>query len=204
VRRSMAINMARSHAEVVPVTLYGDVDLHRWGSARDPLLRLGKAIAVACKAEPLLNAWFDSKSQSLKLHSHLDLGIAVDTPDGLFVPVLRNVGERSTEQLKEGMARLRADVKARSIPPQEMMGATITLSNFGTLFGRYANPIVMPPQVAIIGSGGIRDEVVAWQGQAVIHPILPLSLTFDHRVATGGEAARFMQALVQALEQPEG
>ena len=80
VRRSMAINMARSHAEVVPVTLYGDVDLHRWGSARDPLLRLGKAIAVACKAEPLLNAWFDSKSQSLKLHSHLDLGIAVDTP----------------------------------------------------------------------------------------------------------------------------
>lgn len=84
------------------------------------------------------------------------------------------------------------------------MGATITLSNFGTLFGRYANPIVMPPQVAIIGSGGIRDEVVAWQGQAVIHPILPLSLTFDHRVATGGEAARFMQALVQALEQPEG
>ncbi|HLD64405.1 MAG TPA: dihydrolipoamide acetyltransferase family protein, partial [Pseudomonas sp.] len=175
VRRSMAINMARSHAEVVPVTLYGDVDLHRWGSARDPLLRLGKAIAVACKAEPLLNAWFDSKSQSLKLHSHLDLGIAVDTPDGLFVPVLRNVGERSTEQLKEGMARLRADVKARSIPPQEMMGATITLSNFGTLFGRYANPIVMPPQVAIIGSGGIRDEVVAWQGQAVIHPILPLS-----------------------------
>ena len=92
VRRSMAINMARSHAEVVPVTLYGDVDLHRWGSARDPLLRLGKAIAVACKAEPLLNAWFDSKSQSLKLQSHLDLGIAVLTPVGLFVPVLRYVG----------------------------------------------------------------------------------------------------------------
>ena len=162
------------------------------------------ATGPPAKAVPALNAWFDGDNLTRTLHPQVDLGIAVDSPDGLFVPVLRNVGERSTEQLKEGMARLRADVKARSIPPQEMMGATITLSNFGTLFGRYANPIVMPPQVAIIGSGGIRDEVVAWQGQAVIHPILPLSLTFDHRVATGGEAARFMQALVQALEQPEG
>jgi pyruvate dehydrogenase E2 component (dihydrolipoamide acetyltransferase) len=106
--------------------------------------------------------------------------------------------------LKEGVARLRADVKARSIPPGEMMGATITLSNFGTLFGRYANPVVMPPQVAIIGAGGIRDEPVAVDGKVLVHPILPLSLTFDHRAVTGGEAARFLKALVQALEQGEG
>ena len=203
VRRSMAINMAKSHAEVVPVTLYGDADLHRWGSARDPLIRLGQAIAVACKAEPLLNAWFDGKTLALKLCPQLDLGIAVDTPDGLFVPVLRDVAGRTKADLKAGMQRLRADAKARTIPPQEMLGATITLSNFGTLFGRYANPIVVPPQVAIIGSGGIRDEPVAWQGQVVIHPMLPLSLTFDHRVVTGGEAARFMQVLVTALELPE-
>ncbi|HLD65399.1 MAG TPA: 2-oxo acid dehydrogenase subunit E2, partial [Pseudomonas sp.] len=75
-----------------------------------------------------------------------------------------------------------------------------TLSNFGTLFGRYANPVVLPPQVAILGAGGIRDEPVAVNGQVRVHPILPLSLTFDHRVVTGGEAARFMRALVQALE----
>jgi pyruvate dehydrogenase E2 component (dihydrolipoamide acetyltransferase) len=202
VRRSMAINMARSHAEVVPVTLFGDADLHRWSEARDPLVRLAKAIAAACEAEPILNSWFDGRALSIRQHDKLDLGIAVDTPDGLFVPVLRNVGGRSAEDLKEGMARLRADVKARSIPPQEMMGATITLSNFGTLFGRYANPVVVPPQVAIIGAGGIRDEVVAWQGKVEIHPVLPLSLTFDHRAVTGGEAARFLKALVQALEAP--
>ncbi|WP_068829269.1 dihydrolipoamide acetyltransferase family protein [Pseudomonas sp. BMS12] len=200
VRRSMAINMAKSHAEVVPVTIYGDADLHRWGKARDPLIRLAKAIAHACTVEPVLNSWFDGRGPSIRQHDKLDLGIAVDTPDGLFVPVLRNVGERSAEDLKEGMARLRADVQARSIPPQEMMGATITLSNFGNLFGRYANPIVVPPQVAIIGAGGIRDEVVAWQGQPAVHPVLPLSLTFDHRAVTGGEAARFLKALVQALE----
>ena len=99
--------------------------------------------------------------------------------------------------------RLRADVQARSIPPQEMMGATLTLSNFGTLFGRYANPVVVPPQVAILAAGAIRDEPVAVEGAVVVHPILPLSLTFDHRVVTGGEAARFFKALVEALEQPE-
>ncbi|MHC5349744.1 dihydrolipoamide acetyltransferase family protein [Pseudomonas sp. A46] len=202
VRRSMAINMARSHAEVVPVTIFGDADLHRWAEARDPLIRLGKAIAAACEVEPILNSWFDGRALSIRQHDRLDLGIAVDTPDGLFVPVLRNVGGRSAEDLKEGMARLRADVKARSIPPQEMMGATLTLSNFGTLFGRYANPVVVPPQVAIIGAGGIRDEVVAWEGKPAVHPVLPLSLTFDHRAVTGGEAARFLKALVEALERP--
>ncbi|WP_172147647.1 MULTISPECIES: dihydrolipoamide acetyltransferase family protein [Pseudomonas] len=204
VRRSMAINMARSHAEVVPVFIVGDADLHRWLQARDPLVRIAQAIAAACAVEPVLNSWFDGKNLSLKRHAQLDLGIAVDTTDGLFVPVLRNVGARTAEDLKEGVARLRADVKARSIPPQEMMGATITLSNFGTLFGRYANPVVMPPQVAIIGAGGIRDEPVAVGGKVVVHPILPLSLTFDHRAVTGGEAARFLKALVQALEQGEG
>ncbi|AHF66107.1 MULTISPECIES: dihydrolipoamide acetyltransferase family protein [Pseudomonas] len=203
VRRSMALNMAKSHAEVVPVTIFGDADLHRWAQARDPLIRLGKAMAEACKVEPVLNSWFDGKSLSIKQHETLNLGIAVDTPDGLFVPVLRDVGNRTAADLKEGMSRLRADVKARSIPPQEMMGATITLSNFGTLFGRYANPIVVPPQVAIIGAGGIREEPVAMNGEVVIHPILPLSLTFDHRAVTGGEAARFFKALVDELEKPE-
>ncbi|MBX8557473.1 2-oxo acid dehydrogenase subunit E2 [Pseudomonas cichorii] len=203
VRRSMALNMAKSHAEVVPVTIFGDADLHRWAQARDPLIRLGKAMAEACKVEPVLNSWFDGKSLSIKQHETLNLGIAVDTPDGLFVPVLRDVGNRTAADLKEGMSRLRADVKARSIPPQEMMGATITLSNFGTLFGRYANPIVVPPQVAIIGAGGIREEPVAMNGEVVIHPILPLSLTFDHRAVTGGEAARLFKALVDELEKPE-
>lgn len=203
VRRSMALNMARSHAEVVPVTLYSDADLYRWAQARDPLIRLGKALALACAVEPVLNSWFDGKTLSLKTHENLDLGIAVDTPDGLFVPVLRNVGERPADDLKQGMDRLRADVKARSIPPQEMMGATITLSNFGTLYGRYANPIVVPPQVAIVGAGSIREEPVAMNGEVVIHPILPLSLTFDHRVVTGGEAARFFRAMVEELEKPD-
>ncbi|MCU1749907.1 dihydrolipoamide acetyltransferase family protein [Pseudomonas sp. 6D_7.1_Bac1] len=204
VRRSMALNMARSHAEVVPVTIFADADLHRWGRAREPLIRLAKAMAAACAVEPVLNSGFDGKTLSIKHYDTLDLGIAVDTPDGLFVPVLRDVGNRSSADLKEGVTRLRADVQARSIPAKEMMGATLTLSNFGTLFGRYANPVVVPPQVAILAAGAIRDEPVAVEGKVVVHPILPLSLTFDHRVVTGGEAARFFKVLVEALEQPDG
>ena len=203
VRRSMALNMARSHAEVVPVVLVEDADLSRWAAGREPLVRLARAIAVACAAEPGLNAWFDGKSLAIRRHAQVDLGIAVDTPDGLFVPVLRNVGGRDADDLREGMRNLRAAVKARSIPPQEMMGATITLSNFGTLFGRYANPIVVPPQVAIIGAGVIRDQPVAVGGRVEVHPVMPLSLTFDHRAVTGGEAARFLKALIGALEQGE-
>jgi len=203
VRRSMAQNMARAHAEVVPVSIHADADLHRWPQARDPLIPLAKAIASACQVEPILNAWFDGRSQRLLRHAQLDLGIAVDTPDGLFVPVLRDVAGRSAEDLRAGLQRLRADVRARSIPPQEMMGATLTLTNFGTLFGRYASPVVVPPQVAIIGAGSLREEPVACAGSLAIHPVLPLSLTFDHRAVTGGEAARFLRALVQALESGE-
>ena len=146
------------------------------------------------------SVWFDGEQLSLRLLEQIDLGIAVDTEQGLFVPVLRNIGKRDLTDLRKGLNALRSAVKSRKIPPQEMQGATITLSNFGTLAGKYANPIVVPPQVTIVGAGGIRNEVVAHEGQAVIHPVLPLSLTFDHRAVTGGEAARFLKALMDDLK----
>ncbi|SDS96031.1 pyruvate dehydrogenase E2 component (dihydrolipoamide acetyltransferase) [Halopseudomonas litoralis] len=204
VRRTMARNMARAHAEVAPVTIVEDADLYQWAAgARDPMVRLARAIARACAAQPALNVAFDGKRLSVRQHDNVDLGVAVDTPDGLFVPVLRDVANREAEDLREGLAQLRADVSNRSIPPRELMGATITLSNYGTLFGRYASPVIMPPQVAIIGAGVIRDQVVAHQGQVVVHPILPLSLTVDHRAVTGGEAARFLKVLVEDLQTAE-
>ena len=117
------------------------------------------------------------------------------------MPVLRNVGERATKDLRAGLDRLRADVGARSIPPEELRGATITLSNFGAIGGRYASPMVVPPQVAILGAGRIEKRpVVAKDGAVAAHRVLPLSLTFDHRAATGGEAARFLNAVKKDLE----
>lgn len=199
VRRSMARNMARAHAEVVKVTINDDVDIDHWPKGEDITMRLVRALAQACKAEPQLNAWFDGANETLRVIDKVDLGIAVDTPDGLFVPVLRNITARSLEDLRNGLEHLRADVRARTIPPQEMTGATLTLSNYGTIAGRYGNPVVVPPQVAILGAGRIYKAAVVTDSGCVNHRILPLSLSFDHRVVTGGEAARFLRALMDDL-----
>jgi 2-oxoisovalerate dehydrogenase E2 component (dihydrolipoyl transacylase) len=201
VRRTMARAMSQAHAEVAPVTVNDDADLHAWwGGDQVLMLRLIRAIAAGCKAEPALNAWYDSRAVGRRVLEAIHLGVAVDTPDGLFVPVLRDVGSRTQEDLRSGLERLRRDVLARTIPPEELRGYTFILSNFGTFGGRYANPIVQPPTVAILGAGRVRDEVVAADGQPAVHPILPLSLTIDHRAVTGGEATRFLAAAIADLQ----
>ena len=177
-----------------------EADIDDWPKGEDVTIRLVRAIAAACKAEPALNAWYNSGTGERRLIARVDLGIAVDTEGGLIVPVLRNVAERSVSDLRAGLDRLRADAIARSIPPGELRGATITLSNFGMIGGRFANLVVVPPQVAIIGAGRIAQRAVAHQGQPAVRRVLPLSLTFDHRVVTGGEAARFLVALKSELE----
>ncbi|MBY4675995.1 dihydrolipoamide acetyltransferase family protein [Marinobacterium arenosum] len=202
VRKQMARTMAQAHSEVVPVTIFDDADIDGWPKGTDITMRLVQAIAAACKREPRLNSWFDGQQLTLRNHESIHLGVAVDTEQGLFVPVLRDIGNRAPEDLRDGLNRLRADVKARTIPPKELQGATITLSNFGTIAGRYGTPIVVPPQVAILGAGVIRREPVAVDDKILLRRILPLSLTFDHRAATGGEAARFMAAVVESLQQP--
>ena len=199
VRRAMAKNMEKAHREVVKVTINDDVDIHAWYPGQDPTMRLVRAIAKACREEPNLNAWYDGNAMTLRVLDKVDLGIAVDTPDGLFVPVLRDITHRDLEDWRAGLDRLRADVKARTIPPQEMTGATITLSNYGTIAGRYGNPVIVPPMVAILGAGKIREEVVPCNGDIVIHPTMPLSLSFDHRALTGGEAARFLKVVMSDL-----
>lgn len=201
-RRTMAKNMAVSHARVVPVSIFEDADIGDWKKGTDITMRLVQAIGHACEASPDLNCWFDGDNLSRRLLDEVHVGIAVDTPDGLFVPVLRDVTHRSLADLRQGLENLREAVRTRKIPPQEMQGATITLSNFGTMSGQYANPVVTPPQVAIIGAGRIRDKVMPVAGKAEVRRVMPLSLTFDHRAATGGEAARFLAALVDSLIRP--
>lgn len=202
VRRAMARTMARAHAEVVPVTVSDDVDVQCWARGTDITLRLIRGIVAACQAEPSLNAWYDGHAMGRRLLEKIDLGIAVDTEEGLFVPVLRDVGHRDNQDLRRGLDALVADVKARSIPPEEMRGYSITLSNFGTIAGRYSDPVVVPPTVAIIGAGKIRPQVVAVDGEPKVHRILPLSLSFDHRAVTGGEAARFLKEMMADLARP--
>ena len=200
VRRAMAQNMARAQSEVAAATVIDDADIHAWPPHTDVTIRLIRALVAGCRAEPGLNAWFDGHTGRRHVLEKIDLGIAVDLPDGLFVPVLRNVAHRDAADLRGGLDRMRADIRARKIPPEEMRGNTITLSNFGMIAGKYAAPIVVPPTVAILGAGRIHEEVVAADGVPAVHRILPLSLTFDHRVVTGGEAARFLAATIADLQ----
>src|SRR5215471_4673684 len=199
-RRAMAQRMSAAHAQIVPATVTDEADIDDWPTGEDVTIRLVRAIAAACKAEPALNAWYNPGAGERRLMARVDLGIAVDTEGGLIVPVLRNVAERSVSDLRAGLDRLRADSIARSIPPEELRGATITLSNFGMIGGRFANLIIVPPQAAIIGAGRISPRAVAHRGQPAVRRVLPLSLTFDHRIVTGGEAARFLVALKSDLE----
>ncbi len=203
VRRAMAQNMARAQSEVAAATVMDDADVQAWPPGTDATMRLVRALVAGCRAEPGLNAWYEGGSGRRHVLQKIDVGIAADLPEGLFVPVLRDAGRRDAADLRQGLERMRADIRARTIAPEEMRGNTITLSNFGMIGGKYAAPIVVPPTVAILGAGRMHDAVVAAAGAVAIHRLLPLSLTFDHRVVTGGEAARFLAAVIADLALPD-
>lgn len=201
VRRAMAENMARSALEVPGSTVTEEVIVGHWPKDVDVTLRLIRAIVAAGRAEPALNAWFDKARIARKLHTRVDLGIAMNTGDGLFAPVLRDVAARSDSELRASLEALKQDVSSRKVAPAALTGQTITLSNFGMLGGRNASLAIVPPQVAILGAGRIFDAVRPVDGQIRITKVLPLSLTFDHRVVTGAEAVRFLNVAVAELVQ---
>jgi pyruvate dehydrogenase E2 component (dihydrolipoamide acetyltransferase) len=199
-RRSMARTMVKAGREVVPATVTADADVTVWQGRGDPLVRLVQAVSHACSVEPALNAWYDGDREEHILHEHVNLGFAMDTPEGLFVPVLSDAGKLAGEEIRNQLDRLKSQVSNRQIAVSDLTGQTITLSNFGTLTGRYASLVVVPPQVAIVGAGRIGEQVVAINGKPTVRSMVPLSLTFDHRAVTGGEAARFLAAVVESLE----
>jgi pyruvate dehydrogenase E2 component (dihydrolipoamide acetyltransferase) len=200
-RAAMARNMALAHQEVAAVTVIDDADVEHWPKGTSALARLARAMVAAAKAEPGLNAWYDAKSDARTVRVEVDLGIAVDLPDGLLVPVLRNAHQLAFDTLSAQLEDLVKKARERTLSPEMLRGATITLSNFGAIGGRYASPMVVPPMVAILGAGRIeRRPVVTADGSIAAHRVLPLSLTFDHRAATGGEAARFLNAVKSDLQ----
>lgn len=200
-RRAMAQSMSASRDHVAQCTLFDDADIHYWSPGQDITARLLRAIAAGCRAEPALNGFFDGASMSRQLESRVDIAIAVDTPDGLIVPVIRDVGQKSPQELRADLNAIKKATKERSIKPEDMRDFTFTLSNFGMMAGRYATPVVVPPTIAILGAGGLRHDVVPVLGGIETHRRIPLSLTFDHRCATGGEACRFLAAVIEDLQR---
>lgn len=201
-RKAMAQSMSLSRDEIAMCTIFDDADIEAWKARGDISIRLVRAIAAGIKAEPALNALFDPAGPSRKLMEQLHLAIAVDTNDGLIVPVLRDVTSQSATQLRAQLDDIKQRTRARTITPEEMRDYTFTLSNFGTVAGRYATPLVVPPTVAILAAGKLQKDVVAGAKAPEIHVRLPLSLTFDHRCVTGGEALRFLAAVIADLQLP--
>jgi pyruvate dehydrogenase E2 component (dihydrolipoamide acetyltransferase) len=201
-RKAMSQSMSLSRDEIAMCTIFDDADIDVWKGRDDITVRLIRAIAAGVKAEPGLNALFDPAGPARKVMERVDLAIAVDTNEGLLVPVLRDVGAKSSQQLRAAVDDIKQRTRSRTIAPEEMRDYTITLSNFGTLAGRYATPLVVPPTVAILGAGKLQRDVIAGPSAPEIHVRMPLSLTFDHRCITGGEACRFLAAVITDLQQP--
>ena len=216
VRRTIARNLLKSQQLTAFVTNMDDFDVTRlWElklretahlAERDlPLTFLPffiKAVQHALIEFPRFNAQVDEENSEVTFHTQCHMGIAVDTADGLMVPVLKNIGQKSIIDLAEELKQLSQRARDRSIAPEEMQGSTITITNFGSYGGHYATPILNYPNAAILGCGRIRQKPWVYQEQIAIRQILPLSLTFDHRITDGAEACRFLTRVGRYLEDP--
>lgn len=203
VRRAMCQNMSRAGREPVRATVTDEADIHDWSDHADVTARLVRALVAGCRASPALNAWLDPVALTRTLHRRVDVGIALDTGEGLYTPVLRDAGAHAPGELRAMLDSLKRNALARSLSREALGGQTISLSNFGSLGGRFAELVVMPPQVAILGAGRAIERVVPVAGAPALRRMLPLSLSFDHRAVTGAEATQFLNAVIEDLRRRE-
>ena len=213
-RRTIAKAMVEAATVAVPITTIDEVDISElldWRSrgnaaAVDGHLTLlpfvMKAVAAALQQHPALNASLADDQQHLILKRYYHLGIATDTPDGLIVPVVKDVDQKSLLTLAAEIQHLAELAKTRRIPLADLRGGTFTISNYGAIGGIFATPMLHLPQVAILGVGRFLQKPVAYEGAVALRTVLPLSLTFDHRVLDGAAAQRFLNAVMAYLADP--
>jgi pyruvate dehydrogenase E2 component (dihydrolipoamide acetyltransferase) len=217
VRKAMARAMTASARSVVPVTVMERADAlalrelrgRERTLAESKGLRLTylpfivKALTLVLERFPLLNSSLDEETAEIVLHRGQHIGFAVDTPDGLLVPVVRDARRMSILELAAALQDLSERARQRKITPAELQGGTFTVSNYGAIGGLWGTPVINPPQAAILGVGRIEEAAVVREGAVVVRPVVPLSLTFDHRSIDGATAQRFFNALIEHIENPD-
>ncbi len=161
------------------------------------------AICKALRQHPMLNANVDDEKQEILVKGVINLGIAVDTDHGLMVPVIRNADKLSIAELGDAVGDVARRARDRSIPREELIGGTFTVSNVGSFGGMHATPIINYPEVAILAMGRAKERVLVREGMFYSGWIMPLSLSSDHRIVDGAESARFLNTIVKLLEQPD-
>ena len=216
-RRTVAKRMAEASKRVAEVTIWEDADITELEQVRAKerkhaeaqgvkltyLPFLIKASIAALKAHPYLNASLDEAAEEIVLKRYYNIGIAVDTTDGLIVFVIKEADQKNILDLAREGAALAEKARHRKIDLPELRGSTFTITNYGVVGASYGTPIINYPEVAILGLGKIEDRPVARDGQIVIRKIMPLSLAFDHRVIDGVEAGRFLGVVIQHLQDPD-
>jgi pyruvate dehydrogenase E2 component (dihydrolipoamide acetyltransferase) len=182
---------------------YADSPSARAGGPKITMTVLAmKAVVTALKAFPQFNSTFDASRGEVVLKKYYNLGIAVDTEQGLVVPVIRSVDSKSILQLAGELTELAQKARDRKLAPADMQGGSFTITNLGGIGGTYFTPIVNYPEVAILGMSRTSQQQVIVDGAPQIRLMLPLSLSYDHRVINGADAARFIVKLARLLSDP--
>jgi pyruvate dehydrogenase E2 component (dihydrolipoamide acetyltransferase) len=218
VRRTTAKRMIESLQKTAPVTATEIADVTELVELREREKKtimetrgikltympfIVKALVEALKEHPYLNSTMDEENQEIILKKYYNIGIAVAAEDGLIVPVVKGADQKSIFELAEEIQRLAEAANNRTIDMADLKGGTFTITNYGVFGGLYATPIINYPEVAILGTGAIRNTPIVIDGEVKIRKIIHLSLTFDHRVLDGAEGQKFLNTLVRFLEDPE-
>jgi 2-oxoisovalerate dehydrogenase E2 component (dihydrolipoyl transacylase) len=214
-RRKIAENMAEANRRIPHFSLVEDYDVTALEEARAMMNRdrggnskltvlpfLITAMAKALGDWPMLNATYDDEANVVTRHGAVDMGIATQTPNGLMVPVIRNAGTMSVWQLAAEILRLSDAARSGKASREELTGPSITISSLGPMGGIASTPVINPPQVAIVAVNKIEDKLVALDGEIEVRKRMNLSLSCDHRVVDGWDAASFMQDLKALIENP--
>jgi pyruvate dehydrogenase E2 component (dihydrolipoamide acetyltransferase) len=217
VRRSIAKAMVKSKYTAPHVTTMDEADVTDLWKIRDKEKKVAeqkgikltilpfiiKAVIAGLVEHPYLNATLDDENEEIILKKYYNIGVATDTPEGLMVPVVKNAKDKSILQLAEELTQLAEKARNRTIDLADLNGGTFTITNYGALGGIYGTPVINHPEVAILGTGKIKDTAVVRDGKIEIRKILFLALSFDHRVVDGAEAARFLNTVIARLEDPD-
>lgn len=216
IRRTIAKNLMASMRNTASVTGMDDADVTElWNLrkkeatvAKEKKIHLTflpffmKAAQHALAMHPMINASVDEEAGQIVVKKYYNIGVAVDTPDGLMVSVVKNVEKKTILELATELQELSVKARDRKITLDELKGSTFTISNYGTFGATYATPIINPGDVAILGTGRIADRPWVVDGRIAVRKVLPLSFTFDHRIIDGAEASRFVGRVKAFLEDP--
>lgn len=217
VRKSTAVHMSEAFKHQALVTSMDEVDVTELVKVRERekmraekdgvhmtyLPFIVKALIAGLKAYPYLNSELNEEGQEIILKKYYNIGIAVDTPDGLIVPVVKGADEKNILDIAKEIEDFAEKAKKREINLADLKGGTFTITNIGVLGGLYFSPIPNYPEVAILGTGAIHDKAVVIDGKIVARKVLPLSLAFDHRVLDGAMAQRFLNVVMTHLNDPD-